>query len=311
MSKSVKFNESAKAVLVEKDGTYEVTLLTPGQGTTAYYTEELIERDAPAAFPKGTHVYLDHLQEGEVRTTQKLVGTLVEDTTIRESDGAAINRLKPFRHWADFVEDIREAVALSINSAGKAVEGMIEGKKVVLAESLTPSVMNTVDIVPWGGRQGSGFNESLQSALNHADEDDQAGDPDAGDENEGTKMELDEASVTALSLAISKEVGATLAEALAPKPTEKDENADRLETVEAVQAVESAEVPASVKTRLLEGIKDGSLGVDAVKAEVAQVVALREEIVAETEAKFNESVIVGAAGAASKTEAPKVSGWGK
>lgn len=304
------FTESAKAELVEKDGTYEVTLLTPGQGSSAYYSEAVIARDAAAAFPKGTHVYLDHLQEGEQRTAQKLVGTLIEDTTIRESDGAAINRLKPFRHWADFVEDIREAVALSINSAGKAVEGLIDGKNVRLAESLTPAITNTVDIVPWGGRQGSGFNESLEAALAHVDEDDQAGDPDAGDENEGTKMELTEESINALSLAISEKVGVALAEALAPKPAEKDEDADRLATIQAVQAIESAEVPASVKAQMTEGVKDGSLTLTAVEARIAEVVALREEIAAETEAKFTESTFVGATGATAKAEAPKVSGWG-
>ena len=310
MSKRFTFSESVSSPLVETDGTYEVTLITPGVGTSALYTEELIARDAPTAFPKGTHVYLDHLEEGERRTTQKLVGTLCEDTTIRETDGAAVNRFKPFAHWAAFVEEIRAAVGMSISAGGTAKEGVHEGRKIRIAESLDYSPTNTVDIVPWAGRAGSGFNESLEAALAYEDEQDQTEPSEPGNQEEGTKMELDEQSINALSLAISEKIGATLTEALAPKPAEKDENADRLETVEAVQAVESAELPASVKARLTEGIKDGSLTADAVKAEIEQTVALREEIATELKASFTESLPVGARGVAGGDAAPKVSGWG-
>lgn len=124
-------------------------------------------------------------------------------------------------------------------------------------------------------------------------------------------MELSAEAITALASAISEKVGVALNEALAPKPEEKDENADRLATVEAVQAVESAEVPASVKARLVEGIKDGSLTAEAVKSEIAAAVALREEIEADVKTKFTESLnpLIGAAGAAGGTEAPTVKGW--
>lgn len=304
------FSESVTGIEAAQDGTYEVTLITPGLGASAYYSEEIIARDAPLAFPKGTHVYVDHLEKGERRTTQKLVGVLTEETSIREADGAAINRIKPFKHWADFVEDVREHVALSISAAGTGKEGMHEGKRVILAESLDYSPTNTVDIVPWGGRAGSGFNESLEAAI-QAETDDQP-DPSApGEEEEGNKMELSAEAITALASAISEKVGVALNEALAPKPEEKDENADRLATVEAVQAVESAEVPASVKARLVEGIKDGSLTAEAVKSEIAAAVALREEIEADVKTKFTESLnpLIGAAGAAGGTEAPTVKGW--
>ena len=309
MSKSTAFRETGATGITGADGSYEVTLLTPGQGTSAFYSEELIARDAPVAFPKGTHVYLDHLQEGETRTAQKLVGTLIEDTTIRETDGAAINRLKPYKHWSDFVEEIRESVALSISAAGTATEAMIDGRKVKLAESIDYSPMNTVDIVPWGGRQGAGFNESLQAAID-AEADDQTGSSAPGETQEGNKMELSEEAVQALAAAISKAVGEQLTEALTPPVIEVDENADRLATVEAVKAVESAEVPASVKARLTEGISDGSLDLPAVQAKITEALALREEIVAEVETKFNESRIVGAlSGAGAQSETVKVKGW--
>ena len=313
MTKRIVFSESTSGSLVEKDGTYEVTLLTPGQGTSAFYSESLIKRDAPSAFPKGTHIYLDHLQEGEARSTKNLVGFLVEDTTIRESDGSAINRLKPFKHWAEFVEEVREHVALSINARGNAQERMVEGQKVLMAESIEPSLLNTVDIVARGGRPGSGFNESLlQDALNHEEDEKNQTDPSAsGNQEEGNKMELEEATVTALATAISEKIGAILTEALTPKPAEKDDDADRLATVEAIQVIESAEVPASVKTRLVESVKDGSAKVDAIKAEITSITALREELKTElANTGLLEHRIIGARGNAGGNEAPVVSAWG-
>lgn len=123
-------------------------------------------------------------------------------------------------------------------------------------------------------------------------------------------MELSAEATEALASTISDKIGAVLTEALAPKPAEKDENADRIATVEAVQAVETAEVPASVKTRLTEGIKDGSLTLDAVKAEIATTVALREEIEKDVKEKFTESIsVIGASGAVIGGEAPTVKGW--
>ena len=124
-------------------------------------------------------------------------------------------------------------------------------------------------------------------------------------------MELDEATVTALATAISEKIGAVLTEALALKTAEKDDDADRLATVEAIQAIESAEVPASVKTRLVESVKDGSAKVDAIKAEITSITALREELKTElANTGLLERRIVGARGNAGGNGAPVVSAWG-
>ena len=94
----------------------------------------------------------------------------------------------------------------------------------------------------------------------------------------------------------------------APKAEEFDAEADRAAAIAAVRAVESAEVPASVKDRLVEGIRTGNY---EVQAEIDSIIALREELKTEVETKFNESHgIVGAAGASGGGEAPKVIGWG-
>lgn len=315
MSKQMVFEESRIDALGEaSDGTYPVTLLTPGQGSSAYYSEEVIRRDAPTAFPKGTHVYLGHLREDETRSAEKILGTLIEDTTIRESDGAAINRFKPVSRWAPLVEDVHKIAGLSINAAGTAKIKVLDGKATRVAESIEYHVTNSVDLVSYPGRPGSGFTESYDALYEKAMADARAENevqtetPAPGVQKEESNMELEEKvdklteSLTALR---------TLVESALPKAPaaeEFDAEADRAAAIAAVRAVESAEVPASVKDRLVEGIRTGNY---EVQAEIDSIIALREELKTEVETKFNESHgIVGAAGASGSGEAPKVIGWG-
>lgn len=310
MSKSLTFIESSTGAFSDAvDGSYPVTLLTPGQGATAYYSEEVVARDAPAAFPKGTHVYLDHLQKGEQRTAAKILGTLVADTTIRESDGAAVNRFLPVNSWKPLVEDVHKIAGLSINAAGTAKIGVIDGKATRIAESIDYSVTNSVDLVSYPGRAGSGFTESydaLYAEAIAAGLDVQTESSAPGELEEGRRMALEE-QVTDLTAAVAGLT--TLVESLVPKAPEVeavDEKVARADLVKAIRAVESAEVPTSVKDRLIESLENGTADGAAVATEVAGIVSLREEIRTE----FKESgLIVGAAGA-SGGEAPKVKGWG-
>lgn len=315
MANQVIFKESrADAFGESSDGTYPVVLLTPGQGATAYYSEEVVRRDAPEAFPRGTHIYLNHLQEGETRTPEKLLGTLVEDTTIRESDGAAVNRFKPLKRWAEFVDEVKSHVGLSINAGGTARLGMMDGRSTKIAESIQYHRTNSVDLVSYPGREGSGFTESATNLIEEAFEDFRESsvqpEPSASGEPKGNKMaEIDEKVAQSLSESISSL--ATLVESLKPapkaegEPKEVDIDAERAKVVDALKAVESAEVSASVKDRLVEGIKAGNYD---VAGEIAREVALREEYKAEFEQKFNESA-AGAKGAEGGG-APVVKGWG-
>lgn len=307
MPEQITFVESvAGALQAGTDGTYPVTLLTPGLGSTAYYSESVIKRDAPKAFPKGTHVYLTHSREatGEPNP-EKLLGTLVQETTIRESDGAAVNRFKPMKRWADFVEDVHEHVGLSICAGGSATIGTMDGKQVKMAESIAYHISNSVDMVSYPGRAGSGF---VESAFARYAEDVQTEPSASGEQKEERNMELDEKvdnlveSVAALK---------TLVESALPKAPAKEEvDADKAiaDAVAATRIVESAEVPAEVKDKLIESIKGGNYD---VQGEIDAVTKLRESLKTELETQFKESgLVIGAAGAAGGGETPKVTGWG-
>lgn len=305
MAEQLTFLESQTSALsAAEDGTYPVVLLTPGMGASAFYSESVIARDAGKAFPKGTHVYLTHerTSTGEP-SPEKLLGVLSQDTVIRESDGAAINRFKPMRRWADFVEDVHEHVGLSIAAVGSATMGTIEGRQVKIAESIDYHVSNSVDMVSYPGRAGSGF---VESAFQRYAEEVQPDSSAPGKLKEGSNMETDE-KLDKLIEAVSGL--ATLVESALPKAPdagEADAAKALADAVAATRIVESAEVPAAVKDRLIEGIKDGNY---AVEDEIKAVTDLRESLREELKIEFNESA-AGAAGAAGGAATVAVKGWG-
>ena len=304
------FVESALAGKLEEssDGTYRVVLITPGQGTSGYYRESVIASDAPAAFPKGTHVYLDHLEEGEKRTPDKILGTLVEDTKIAE-DGSAVNRFKPLKKHADWIEEVRGIVGLSVSVSGTGVRGDVDGKQTMIVESLTPSITNTVDIVSYAGRGGR-FLESYLEEANLAEEENAPGTDVERTKGNANKMTYSEEQVDSLieSVKVLADNVAQLTEAA--KPEVKDADEDRKAAVAAVRAVESANVSDDTKARLVESIEAGNYDVQGI---IDTEVALRESIREELQAEFQESAAGSSAGGkgGDGSDPYKINGWGK
>ncbi len=51
-----------------------IKLIEPGWSTSRYWPAEVLERDGPAAFPAGTHMYLDHADEEAANEILKAAG---------------------------------------------------------------------------------------------------------------------------------------------------------------------------------------------------------------------------------------------
>lgn len=299
-------SQNLGSVEAASDGTYPVTILTPGLGATAYYSESVIAKDAPKAFPKHTHVYLSHQRgEGGEPDPGRLLGSLVEDTTIRESDGAAVNRFKPIRKYAEFVEDVHKIVGLSIAARGSSHIGMVEGKQVRIADSIDYHIANTVDMVSYPGRPGSGFVESAFAQSKDVHPEPSA----AGEMKEGIEMAITEEQFAELTESVTKLT--TLVESALPKVPAPEDEAKKLDVASAVKAtriVESAEVSEDLKTKLIEGIEAGNYEVEAA---IAEHTALRESITNELTQKFQESGhVIGAQGNNGAAAPATVKGWG-
>ena len=155
--------------LTEAKADYEIKLIAPGKGSTAFYPAEVLKRDGPNVFKAGTHVYLNHQTaaeeaqrpEGDVKN---LAGVLTTDAVYHESHAKGpglYGRMKVFADHAQTVEEKAPHVGMSIRASGVAESGKTREGRPVLKE-LTSA--ESVDVVTRAGAGGMILTESARGA---------------------------------------------------------------------------------------------------------------------------------------------------
>lgn len=134
-----------------------VLLIRAGWGTSGYYSESLLKRDGPAAWPVGTQMFGDHAtaEESYERPEGSIHGLLSEIVTtprwsakhkglIAEADifPQAEGILNP---------KFRRRIGLSIRASGTAEQGEAEGRKGSIITAITEGVS-----VDWVTKAGAG-----------------------------------------------------------------------------------------------------------------------------------------------------------
>ena len=157
-----------KIVLKEAKADYEIKLIAPGKGSSAFYPKEVLQRDGPKIFTPGTHVYLNHptaaeeaeRPEGDVKN---LAGVLTTPAVYHETHAKGPGlyaRMKVFADHGQMVEEKAAHVGMSIrasgNGTGKMREGVPELKELTSAES--------VDVVTHAGAGGMILSEAARAA---------------------------------------------------------------------------------------------------------------------------------------------------
>lgn len=157
----VKIRESnAKVTASEGKGIYEVTLITEGQGSSGYYSKELLEEFGPLTFNENRPMFANHPTEEEFengRDVTKLMARTIEAARLVEEDGVAKlkSKIKVRPEWQDFVEEYKDVIGLSIFASGEAREGEINGNKTMIVESFDYSdPYRSIDFVVAAGRGG-------------------------------------------------------------------------------------------------------------------------------------------------------------
>ena len=156
---------------INKEGIARVRVISPGQGSSAFYKEDQLARDANAF--DGGLVFIDHPSRTErkdrpERSLRDLAGSVV-GTPIYEKDGAAgaglYGDVRVAEHWRPFLEDLGADIGVSIRAGGSAVMETVGGKKTKVAEKFNPGA--TFDFVTQAGRGGKmvAF-EAASSAAN-------------------------------------------------------------------------------------------------------------------------------------------------
>lgn len=266
-----------------KDGTYKIILIKPGQGSKAYYPEDVLRADGPLAFPKGTHSYIDHPKPGQERNPNDAIGVLTEAAHYEDGVGL-VSRLKPFEHIRAKFEELAPHMGMSIHSAVKFTEESVNGITTRIAKRLVPFVANTVDLVSYAGAGGMVVMESLLTGSEDTNSQTEFADED--NKKEMQKMAFEDEVKTSLS-ALDAKLTAVLDEAKAEREARAaadaeavDEAADVEKALAAQKAVFEAEgLTKTVSESLLAGIAKGNYDVED---RIAGFTAMREEILAES-----------------------------
>lgn len=265
-----------------KDGTYKIVLIKPGQGSKAYYPEDVLRADGPMAFPAGTHSYVGHPKAGEERNPDDAIGVLTEAAHYEDGLGL-VSRLKPFEHVRLKFEELAPHMGMSIHSAVKFTQENVGGEIKRIAKRLVPFVANTVDLVSYAGAGGMVVMESL---LTNTEDNSQTEFADENNKKEMQKMAFEDEVKTSLS-DLSAKLTAFLDESKAEREARiaedaegVDEAADVEKALAAQKAVFEAEgLTKTVSESLLAGIVKGNYDVED---RIAAFTAMREEILAES-----------------------------
>lgn len=150
--------ESAQPATKTSTGRFRAILAVPGKGSSGTYSAEMLKRFGPVAFPAGMKAYINH---DEKRDARDLLGHYPEGATWDENEGpegALVSELEPLPSKLAFVEEVAPHVALSLFALGKAdAKGNIT--------ELIPHRMNGVDMVGYGGLEGSKLGEKISEAA--------------------------------------------------------------------------------------------------------------------------------------------------
>lgn len=287
---STLLTESAVAPIKTEGGNWRAVLITPGKGSSGIYTESMLKEHGPIAFPKGTHSYIDHpVKEGEVRSPKNLMGVLAEDAHYEDGVGL-VAELQVMPHWKEFVEAVAPHTGLSIYAMG---DGNYNENGELVVESLTPHTQNSVDLVSYAGRPGSGLAEKLyESAIAAFVENGAATAETETEIMEGTPdMEELKAMLEELNTKF-----AALAETLttpAEEPAEEVEAVDPVEVAaEVAEAVAEAALPAASRKAVYEAMKAGKPVEDAIVAQKELIESLKATLVESAPTATVEEAVV-------------------
>jgi len=143
---------------IDKAGIAHVKVISPGQGSSAYYKEGQLARDV-GAFTGGLS-FIDHPGKNEQkdrpeRSLRDLVGPIVGTPVYHKEgkDGPGMyGAVKVAEHWKPFIEELGSTLGISLRAGGSAIFESIGGKRTKVAEKFNPGA--GFDFVTKAGRGG-------------------------------------------------------------------------------------------------------------------------------------------------------------
>lgn len=264
------------------------------QGSTGYYPRSVVESDGPSAFPKGTHMHLDHQSwmdwydapAGSLKDFAAVIdSTPVFEEAAGDKPAGLYADIKVFSQYALMIKEVAPHIGVSIDAIGRGEEGMVNGVETIIFTELFASELNRVDFVTHPGAGGRIITaleskkiklpEGARLISEHPNQ--------KARENQkprGKSMdELTEKTGQDI-LAVLKEVAAgiktqeTAAKAAADAEEKRLKEAGEVDLVEviesAVDKISDADLPKAVRTKVIESVSRG-VAVDVAIKEWAEL----------------------------------------
>lgn len=283
---------------VRADGTMPIKIIAPGWGNSGYYGAELLERDGPKVYKRGTQMYLDHPTATEdadrpERSLRDLVGTLASDGRWEATGSAGPGIYADAAVAENFrgpLGELAPHIGISHRMLGEKQQGEAEGREGSVIQSMAQAL--SVDFVTKAAAGGKVLQlmESARARLHN---------PKKEDPNMPTEEELKEAQDGRAAAEKARETAEKerdeLKEVGGKRETEfarlQEVNIGREAKVFATEVLAKVEhLPELTQARLVESmsakppVKDGALDKDtftkaleeAAKAEIDYLAKLTE-----------------------------------
>jgi hypothetical protein len=258
---------------VRKD--WLLKIITPGAGSKFYYPEEVLKRDGPKAFPKGTQMFMDHATAEEDKHRPE--GSLQRQAAVFTSEAywddkplgpGLYSKINVFNSHKEFVRERFQhgAIGASIRAMVLPTQTVREGKQVI--ESLRYG--RSVDFVTRAGAGG---------ALAHASESAADRQPKEG-VMEINQAEYDSLKAAAADLATLKAAKESSDQKIVEMQKTLNESLAKSELGVLLTESKLPEISQKRITRVLNGflpVKEGAFDADAFKARVTAEITQEKE----------------------------------
>jgi len=151
---TVLFREATSGALERNGNRWRAVLAVPGQGSSGFYSEEVLKEYGPAALAPGAKAFIGHDDE---RSPKDMIGVYPDGAEYVDGVGL-VGELDVFPHWKEFVEAVGPHAGLSIYMMGESDSNGNVTK-------LLPDSRNGVDLVSYPGLEGSGLVKKMYEAA--------------------------------------------------------------------------------------------------------------------------------------------------
>lgn len=154
---------------VTKPGRLAIRLIRAGWSlNSTYYPAEVLRRDGPTAWPKGTLCYVDHATEEEDAarpsgSIRNLAAVLTTDARWDDAEQALMAEARLFAPWREVITDMADTIGMSIRAWVTGEHGEREGRQGFIVASIPEG--RSVDFVTKPAA-GGGIVSVLESVGN-------------------------------------------------------------------------------------------------------------------------------------------------